>query len=129
MTDMLAVYKCERCGNFVEVLHTGKGALVCCGEPMELLETRTMDAGTEKHLPVVEKTGDAAGTIMVKVGDVAHPMADEHYIEWIEVVTDTYAERAFLSPGQEPSALFATIERPKAVRSYCNVHGLWEREL
>ena len=127
MTDMLQIYKCEICGNVIEVLHTGKGQLVCCGEPMALIEEKATDAGTEKHLPVVEKTGDM--TIVVKVGDVPHPMIDEHYIEWIEVVTKSYAERVFLSPGQEPKAEFALNEAPVSVRSYCNGHGLWEKKL
>ncbi len=127
MTDMLQVYKCEKCGNIIEVVHTGKGALSCCGEPMVLMEEKVADTGTEKHLPVVERTGGM--NIVVKVGDVPHPMVDEHFIEWIEVVTKSYAERVFLAPGQEPTAEFALNEEPVSVRSYCNVHGLWEKKL
>lgn len=127
MTDMLQIYKCEKCGNVTEVVNAGKGQLVCCGEPMVLMEEKVADAGTEKHLPVVEQTGENAYT--VKVGDVPHPMAEEHFIQWIEVVTKSYAERAFLAPGQEPRAEFALNEKPVSVRSYCNVHGLWEKKL
>lgn len=83
MAERLEVYKCEACGNIVEVLHGGGGELVCCGQPMERLVENTVDAAKEKHVPVIEKVGDG---VKVKVGDVAHPMEAEHYIEWIEVL-------------------------------------------
>ena len=80
MTKLNQVYKCEMCGNIIEVLHTGAGELVCCNQSMKLLEENTTDAATEKHVPVIEKSGD---TVTVKVGSIDHPMLDEHYIEFI----------------------------------------------
>lgn len=84
-TEKLQVYKCDVCGNMVEVLHSGTGDLVCCGDEMELIEENTTDAAKEKHVPVVEKIG---GGIKVRVGSVNHPMEDKHWIEWIEAIVD-----------------------------------------
>jgi len=123
MTERLQVYKCELCGNIVEVLHEGKGALVCCGQPMKLLKENTVDAALEKHVPVVEKTGDG---IKVKVGSVAHPMEEKHYIEWIEIIADGAAYRKFLKPGDKPEALFEIKAEKIEAREYCNLHGLWK---
>jgi len=81
MTELKQVYKCDVCGNIVEVLHAGVGQLVCCGQPMRLLTGKTEDAGLEKHVPVIEKTDE---TVKVKVGSIPHPMEERHYIEWIE---------------------------------------------
>ena len=123
MTEKLQVYKCEICGNMVSMVHSGAGALVCCGAPMKLMSENTVDAAKEKHVPVIEKT--AAG-LKIKVGSVAHPMEQNHYIEWIEVIADGKAYRQFLSPGEAPEATFA-IEAEKVVaREYCNLHGLWK---
>ena len=93
MTERLQVYRCEVCGNIVEVLHSGVGELVCCGQPMTLLEEKAKDVGLEKHVPVIEKT--EAG-IKVKVGSIPHPMEEKHYIEWIELIADDQVYRAFL---------------------------------
>lgn len=123
MTKRLEVYKCDICGNIVEVLHAGGGELVCCGAPMKLFEEKTADAATEKHVPVVEKT-EAAAKIMV--GSVPHPMEENHYIEWIEVVTDAGVERKFLKPGDTPEAVFDCPGDIVMAREYCNVHGLWK---
>ena len=123
MTERLQVYKCEVCGNIVEVLHEGKGELVCCGEPMKLLVEGAVDAAKEKHVPVVEKIG---GGIKVKVGSVPHPMEEKHYIEWIEVIADGKAYRQFLSPGDAPEATFDIDAQTVTAREYCNVHGLWK---
>ncbi|HOM28058.1 MAG TPA: desulfoferrodoxin [Deltaproteobacteria bacterium] len=123
MTARLEVYKCEVCGNIVEVLHEGKGELVCCGEPMRRLEENTVDAAREKHVPVIEK---APGGYVVKVGSVAHPMEERHYIEWIELVADGVALRKFLRPGDEPVARFHTDAESVHAREYCNLHGLWK---
>ncbi|OQX92122.1 MAG: desulfoferrodoxin [candidate division Zixibacteria bacterium 4484_95] len=103
MTEKLQVYECQICGNIVEVIHTGAGQLVCCGQPMTLKTENTTDAATEKHVPVIEKTADG---FKVKVGSVAHPMEDKHHIEWIEVIADGKAYREFLTPGDTPEALF-----------------------
>jgi superoxide reductase len=123
MAKRLEVYVCEICGNIVEVLHGGKGQLVCCGEPMDLYEENTVDAAVEKHVPVVEKT---AGGVKVKVGEVAHPMEDKHYIEWIEVIDGESIFRRFLKPGEEPAAEFAGVGENATARDYCNLHGLWK---
>jgi len=123
MTERLQVYKCEICGNIVEVLHEGKGELVCCGEPMKLLVEGAVDAAKEKHVPVVEKTADG---IKVKVGSAPHPMEEKHYIEWIEVIADGKAYRQFLSPGDAPEATFDIDAQVVTAREYCNLHGLWK---
>ena len=124
MAEQLQVYKCEKCGNIVEVLHGGDGDLVCCGENMKLLDAKTADQGKEKHVPVVEKTSDG---FKVKVGDVPHPMEDKHFIEWIEVVDDKgKAYRQFLQPGQAPEAVFCIDSSTVTAREHCNVHGMWK---
>ena len=122
MTEQKQIYKCNVCGNIVEVLYAGAGRLVCCGQPMELLKEKTGDVGQEKHVPVVEKTESG---VKVKVGSVSHPMEETHYIEWIEIVADGEVYRKFLKPGDKPEAEFKTrAERIKA-REYCSIHGLW----
>ena len=123
MTEKLQIYKCEVCGNIVEMLHAGVGELVCCGQPMILFKENTTDASKEKHVPVIEKT--AAG-IKVKVGSVAHPMEEKHYIEWIEVIADGKAYRKFLNPGEAPEATFELKAEKVTAREYCNLHGLWK---
>lgn len=126
MANQLEIYKCEKCGNIVEVLHGGMGQLVCCGEPMILLEAKTADDGREKHVPVIEKTTDG---FKVKVGDVPHPMMEKHYIEWIELIADGKAYRQFLNPDEEPSAFFCIKADRVSAREHCNIHGLWKGEL
>jgi superoxide reductase len=123
MTARLQIYKCEICGNIVEVLHEGVGELVCCGEPMKLLVENTVDASKEKHVPVIEKT---ASSVTVKVGSVAHPMEEKHYIEWIEIMADGKAYRQFLKPGDAPEAVFAIKAHKIEAREHCNLHGLWK---
>ena len=115
MTIQKQVYRCNVCGNIVEVLHAGKGELVCCGQPMELLQEKTADVGLEKHVPVVE-TNDRG--IKVKVGDVPHPMEEKHYIEWVEIFTDGGGYRKFLKPGDKPEAEFETSPQKTAAREY-----------
>ena len=122
MAELYEIYKCETCGNIVEVLHGGKGELVCCGKPMKLFKENTVDAAKEKHIPVVEKTADG---IKVKVGEVAHPMEEKHYIEWIEVIADGKAYRQLLKPGDTPEAEFKIDAVQVTARAYCNLHGLW----
>ena len=123
MTKKLEIYKCNECGNMVEVIHEGKGELVCCGQPMKLITENTVDAAKEKHVPVIEKTADG---IKVKVGSVAHPMEEKHYIEWIEIIVDGKAYRQFLKPGDTPEALFKVDGSQITAREYCNLHGLWK---
>ena len=123
MAKQLQIYKCSICGNIVEVLHGGAGELVCCGEPMELLDEKTADTGKEKHVPVIEKID---GGYKVKVGDVPHPMEEKHYIEWIELLADGKAYRQFLKPAMAPEAVFHVEGDSVSAREYCNVHGLWK---
>lgn len=125
MTKVLEVYKCKLCGNIVEVLHEGEGDLVCCGEPMRLFKENTVDAAQEKHVPVIEKT---ANGYKVTVGSVPHPMTEEHWIEWIELVADGKAYLQFLNPGDEPVAEFCVQAEKVTAREYCNLHGLWVAE-
>ncbi len=123
MAERLQVYKGELCGNIVEVLHGGKGALGGCTEPMKLLMENTVDASTEKHVPVTEKGADG---ITIKVGSVAHPMEEKHYIEWIEAIVDGAVYRRFLKPGEAPEAFLPVKGDAVTAREYCNVHGLWK---
>lgn len=123
MTKQKQIYKCNICGNIVEVLHSGVGQLVCCGQPMELLEEKTKDVGQEKHVPVIEKTETG---VKVKVGSILHPMEEEHYIEWIEIIINGKTYRKFLRPNDKPEAEFETKIKEIEVRAYCNIHGLWK---
>jgi len=123
MTELNQIYKCSICGNIVEVLHTGKGELVCCGKPMDLLEEKTKDEGMEKHVPVIEKTDNG---IKVKIGSIPHPMEDDHFIEWIEILADEKAYRKFLKPGDAPEAEFNIQAENIIARELCNIHGLWK---
>ena len=123
MTIQKQVYRCNVCGNITEVLHTGDGELVCCGQPMELLTEKTRGAGMEKHVPVIEATDSE---IKVKVGDVPHPMEEKHYIEWIELITDGDGCRKFLKPGDKPEAKFEIRPQKVAAREHCSLHGLWK---
>lgn len=123
MTERLQVYKCEVCGNIVEVLHEGQGELVCCGEPMKLLVEGAVDAAKEKHVPVIEKI---SGGFKVKVGSAPHPMEEKHFIEWIEVIADGMAYRQFLKPGDAPEAIFNIDAEQVTAREHCNIHGLWK---
>ncbi len=123
MAEKLQIYKCATCGNIVEVLHGGIGELVCCNKPMELLDEKTADAATEKHVPVIEKVN---GGYKVKVGSIPHPMEEKHYIEWIELLADGKAYRQFLEPGMAAEAVFNVDGNSVSAREHCNVHGLWK---
>jgi superoxide reductase len=123
MAEKLEVYKCDICGNIVEVLHGGAGELVCCDQPMKLFKENTVDAAKEKHVPVIEKM---AGGVKVKVGDVPHPMEEKHYIEWIEIIADGKVCRQFLKPGDAPEAVFNVEADTVVAREFCNLHGLWK---
>lgn len=124
MAERLQVYKCDPCGNIVEVVHGGAGELVCCGQPMVLQVENTTDAAVEKHVPVVEELEHG---IKVTVGSVPHPMADDHYIEWIEVVAGGRSYTEYLSPGGAPEATFCVkAGEVTVVREYCNLHGHWK---
>lgn len=126
MTEERQVYRCNICGNMVEVIHLGTGRLVCCGQQMQLLEEKTSGVGPEKHVPVVEKTDRG---VKVKIGSISHPMDENHCIEWIEIVADGRVYRKALKPGDKAEAEFnIKLEDINSVsaREYCSIHGLWE---
>ena len=123
MAERLGVCKCSVCGNMVQVIRSGTGGLVCCGQPMENLAAKTADQGREKHVPVIEKVN---GGVKVKVGSIPHPMEEKHYIEWIEVLLDGKSYRQFLRPGQAPEAVFDLAAGNVTAREFCNIHGMWE---
>ena len=116
------IYKCSVCGNIVEVLHESTGKLRCCRTPMMLLEEQTQGKGSEKHVPVIEKTEKG---IKVKVGAKPHPMTEDHHIEWIEILADGKVCRRLLKPGDTPEAVFAVTADDISARAYCNLHDLW----
>jgi superoxide reductase len=123
MAKRLEVYKCGVCGNIIEVLHAGKGNLVCCGQPMNLMVENTVDAAKEKHVPVIETV---EGGVKVKVGEVPHPMEEKHWIEWVEIIADGKTYRQYLNPGETPEATFDVTAEQITAREYCNIHGLWK---
>jgi len=123
MAKRLEIYKCDVCGNIVEVLHAGQGTLVCCGQDMTLLKENSVDAAQEKHVPVIEKID---GGYKVSVGSVPHPMEEKHYIEWIELVAGDTAYRQFLNPGDAAEAVFMVEAAAVSAREFCNLHGLWK---
>lgn len=123
MTQKNQVYKCSVCGNMVEVLHTGVGELVCCDKPMILMEEKVKEAeGQEKHLPVVTISGNS---YQVDIGSVAHPMEENHYIEWVEVITSNAVYKRFLNPEDAPQVTFNVSGDVLQTKAYCNIHGLW----
>lgn len=125
MEKKVVFYRCEVCGNIVELIKNGGGQLVCCGKNMTKLEANTTDGAQEKHVPLAERKD---GKIYVQVGSVEHPMLDAHYIEWIALATDKGIERIELSPGEKPEAVFEDKENV-TIYEYCNLHGLWKTEL
>jgi superoxide reductase len=124
MTEKLNVFKCESCGNIVEVLHAAGGNLVCCDKPMKLFVENTVEASKEKHVPVISRVPNG---IKVTVGSILHPMEEKHYIEWIELLVGDKVLRQALKPGQEPVAVFEGVTATDVVaREFCNLHGLWK---
>jgi superoxide reductase len=125
MTQKKEVYKCEICGNIIEVLHNGVGTLVCCGQPMKLMLEKTQEEGNEKHIPVIQENEEG---VNVKVSSVEHPMTKEHYIEWIEISTEKGESKKFLTPEDKPEANFPVKNKNIKAREYCNIHGLWKND-
>ena len=124
MAERFQVYKCDYCGNIVEVLDGSNQQMTCCGKNMRRLMENIVDASVEKHVPVLKKSGTG---IEVKVGSVPHPMEKDHYIEWIEAVKDGKTIfRKYLNPGEPPEARFETDAKGLVVRELCNLHGLWK---
>jgi superoxide reductase len=126
MPKRFDIYRCPVCSNIVEIYFGADGQLYCCGEPMKLLPGNTTDAAKEKHVPVIEKI---AGGYKVKVGEVAHPMEEDHYIQWIELITETQSYAKFLKPGDAPEAVFMIEADALTAREYCNKHGHWRAEI
>jgi superoxide reductase len=127
MTKIKEIYKCEVCGNIVEVLHVGQGELVCCGHPMVLQQEKSEDVGVEKHVPVLVQQ---EGKIIVNIGEEPHPMQEDHFIEWVEIILQNGKScRIFLNPGDEPKAEFVFNGKIVKIREYCNIHGLWINNL
>ncbi len=124
-TENMEVYKCDLCGLQVEVIKAGACPPACCGRTMLLMHENTSDGAKEKHVPVVSVQGDG---ILVKVGEIPHPMEPDHYIEWIEVINGSYVNRYQLRPGEAPQAAFYVPMQPGLViRACCNRHGLWKK--
>lgn len=124
MTKKKEIYKCDICGNIVEVLNIGSESLVCCGQAMRLENERTDDIGNEKHVPLIEKTDFG---YIIKVGSISHPMEENHFIEWIEINSENgKSGKKYLSPGDKPEAEFYIKADKVSARAYCNVHGLWK---
>lgn len=120
-------YICRHCGNIIGMIHASGVPVVCCGEAMEQLVPNTVEASQEKHLPVVTVSGD---TVRVAVGSAAHPMTEEHSIQWVYLQTENGGQRKCLKPGDTPEVGFALCgDTPVAVYAYCNLHGLWKTEL
>lgn len=120
-------YICRHCGNIVGMIHDAGVPIVCCGQKMEALVPNTVEASGEKHVPVATV---ADGVVTVSVGSVAHPMTEDHSIQWVYLRTDKGGQRKVLLPGQEPVVQFALGgDKPIAVYAYCNLHGLWMAEL
>jgi superoxide reductase len=123
MASQFAVYRCEECGNIIEVLIAGGGEPSCCGAPMTLLKENTSEGAREKHLPVIEKLSDG---YRVTVGSIPHPMEEKHSIQWIELLADGSSCLRFLKPGDKPEAVFHVQASPVSAREYCNLHGFWK---
>ena len=123
MAEKLEILKCEICGQIIEVIHEGKGELVCCGQPMKKMKENSVDAAKEKHVHVIEKISEG---VKVKIGSVAHPMEEKHFIEWIEIIADSKSYKQFLKAGEEPEATFNVKAIQILARAYCNLHGLWK---
>ena len=119
---------CRRCGNLIEMINDSGVTPICCGIDMEELTANSVEAATEKHIPVVEVE---EGKVKVTVGEVLHPMEEAHYIEWIYLETTKGIKRVNLKPGESPIAFFALLEDEEVLNAYayCNLHGLWIKEL
>ena len=126
MLERGQIFRCNTCGNMFELILVGGGSPTCCGSDLELLSDDPKDVGSEKHIPIIEKTDSG---VKVKVGKVPHPMEEKHYIAWIEIITDNETQRAFLKPGDAPEAEFMVedINNLKA-KEYCIIHGLWRSD-
>ena len=119
MTSVNQIWKCNVCGNIIEIVHKGADSLVCCEKPMVLISAKSEGEYAEKHSPVIDNN-------LVKIGSVEHPMEEDHYIEWIEATGGKEISKVFLKPDQKPEAKFCF--KPVSAKMYCNKHGLWENK-
>ena len=126
MTKLKQIWKCNVCGNIIEILHEGADSLVCCNQPMVLQEEKTEEEGNEKHKPIIDTINEKKERIKIKIGEIPHPMEDKHFIEWIEANTEDRVLRKFLKPGEKPEKEFTVRGLKFTARAYCNVHGLWK---
>ena len=128
MTNDVRCFRCKHCGNFVGAIHFSGVPMICCGEKMEEVIPNTTDAAQEKHVPEVTVSGREVKAL---VGSIAHPMTEEHSIQWVYLQTNKGGQRKCLAPNEEPSVIFclAEDETPVAVYAYCNLHGLWKKEI
>lgn len=118
---------CPHCGNIIGMINSSGVPVVCCGQPMQVLEPGTVDASLEKHVPVVSVK---CKTVTVNIGSVEHPMVDEHYIMWVYLETTKGGQRKCLNPGEAPTVTFKLgDEKAVAVYAYCNLHGLWKADI
>ncbi len=126
--EKVRFFICKHCGNIVGMIHSSGVPVVCCGEPMTELVPGSVDASLEKHVPVITVEGNK---VTVEIGSVAHPMIEEHHIEWIYLATENGGQRVALKPGDAPKAVFALADGEKAVAAYayCNLHGLWKKDV
>lgn len=125
MKENVNFYRCPICGNVIELIEGDINHMMCCGQKMELMVANTQDAAVEKHVPVYEKVEDE---IVVKVGEVDHPMEKDHYIMWVAQVNDNQVSRVTLYPEQGISVRFKYIPN-STIYAYCNKHGLWKVEV
>lgn len=127
MTELMQIYKCEICGNIIEIIHPGAGDLVCCGQSMDLLTEQKDEMLHEKHKPVITFEGE---TKTIRVGSIPHPMEEEHYIMFIEAISPDkkYLKRKYLHPHEEPELQLKCKCEKIIARELCNIHGLWRAE-
>lgn len=118
-------YRCPVCGQMIAIIKKTACPVMCCGKPMEEIVPGTTDAAQEKHVPVYRVEN---GVVTVTVGEVEHPMTEEHYIEWVFLKTKSGNQRKALHPGQKPQVTFAITagDEVEAVYAYCNLHSLWQ---
>lgn len=122
----MKIYVCRHCGNVIVKLEDSSVDVVCCGEKMELMKANTTDGVAEKHVPIFNKENNKYN---VNIGEIDHPMLNEHYISWIILEEENGFQIKYLKPGEDPSALFYTDNKVINIYEYCNLHGLWKLEI
>lgn len=125
MKKNIKFYKCQECENIIEVIDGNISNITCCEKKMEEIKANTIDAATEKHVPVYEKIDNK---IIVRVGEKIHPMDEDHYIMWIMIVSDNKVMKTNLKPHDKPEVEFV-YQKGAILYSYCNKHGLWKNDI